>query len=55
MNITIAENGLVKTCLVFGVIPTFPIISTDTLTQNEGMETIAAAQTDMSAIIAEGK
>lgn len=37
INDTIQENGLVPSRLDIGVVPRFPIISTDLLNQKEGM------------------
>ena len=53
MNDTIGENGLVPSRLVFGIIPRFPIISTDLPSQKERMEILVRAQMEMNAIVAE--
>lgn len=53
MNYAIGENRLVATRLVFGVIPCFPIISTNIPTRKERMEIPAAVQAEINATIAE--
>jgi hypothetical protein len=53
MNITIGENGLVPSLLVFGVIPRYPALNTELPNQKVRMEVIAAAQMEMNFIIAE--
>lgn len=53
MNDTMGENGLVPSLLVFGIIPRFPIITSDLPNQRERMEVLAAAQKEMNTIIAE--
>lgn len=53
MNDTSVEDVLVPTGLVLGIIPTFPIISTDIPTQTESKGILAAVKAEMNAIIAE--
>ena len=53
MNDKIGENGLVPSRLVFGIVPRFPIISTDLPTQKERMDILRSAQMEINAIIAE--
>lgn len=53
MNDTNGENGLVPSLLTFGIIPRFPIISTDLPAQRERMQTLAGAQMEMNAIVSE--
>lgn len=55
MNDTIGENELVPALFVFGVIPRFPIVSTQIPIQMERMKVLAAAQAEMNAIIVEKK
>lgn len=53
MNVTIDESGLVPYLLTFGIIPRFPIIKTNLLTQKDRMKALSTAQMEMSAITAE--
>jgi len=53
MNDTMGEDGLVPSLLVFGIIPRFPIISTNLPTQQERMDALATAQKEMNAIVSE--
>jgi transposase InsO family protein len=53
MNDTIGENGLVPSLLVFGVVPRFPMLSTDLPNQKERMAAISLAKMEMNSIIAE--
>jgi hypothetical protein len=53
LNDTMGENGLVPTLLVFGIIPRFPILSTDLPEQKERMRVITAAQAEYNTIVAE--
>ena len=53
MSETIGENGLIPSLLVFGIIPRFPIISTNLPSQKERMAILAAAQMEMNATVAD--
>lgn len=53
MKDTIGENGLVPSLLVFGIIPHFPIISTEIPSQCERGQILSAVQMEMNAVIAE--
>lgn len=55
MNETINEEGLVKSRLVFGIIPRFPILILELQTQKERMDTIESSQAEMNTIFAEPK
>ena len=53
MNDTMGENGLVPSLLVFGIIPRFPVISSQLPAQSERMEVLTMAQREMNTIIAQ--
>ena len=53
MNDTNGDNGLVPSLVVFGIIPRFPIISSDIPTQKERMLAFSRAQMEMNAVVAE--
>lgn len=50
MNETMKENGLVPSRLAFGIIPSFPILSTDFSNRKKRMEAITSAQAEMNSI-----
>lgn len=52
-NDTIGLNGLVPSLLVFGIIPRFPIISSELPQQEARMKVLAEARAEYEAIIAE--
>jgi hypothetical protein len=53
MNDTIGENGLVPSLLVFGMIPRFPILTSEIPHQQERMRILQVAQAEMNSIAAE--
>jgi hypothetical protein len=53
LNDTMGENGLVPSLLVFGIVPRFPILSSNLPEQQERMRVLAAAQAEYNSIVAE--
>jgi hypothetical protein len=53
LNDTTGENGLVPSLLVFGIVPRFPILSSNLPEQQERMRVLAAAQAEYNTIVAE--
>lgn len=53
MNGTLGEMDLVPSRIVFGILPRFPMLSTDLPNQKSRMEAIESAQAEISLIVAE--
>jgi hypothetical protein len=53
VNDTQGEDGLFPSLLVFGIIPRFPIISTNLPDQKERMRILQVAQAETNTIVAE--
>lgn len=53
MNNTINERGLVRSRLVFGIIPIFPILNTFLSKQKDRMNAIKTTEIEINSIIAE--
>ena len=53
MNDTEGDNGLVPSLVAFGIVPRFPIISSDIPTQKERMLAPSRAQMEMNAVVAQ--